>query len=168
MSKPNMPINCKECGAEFMIFPSEIKRNRKYCNRKCYMASGDHAKTLEKANSMTPRNYWAGKKRPEMTGALNPRWTGNTTDDYRERRRFRSSMQKKVFTRDDYTCQVCHQRGGSLQVDHIKGWKENPDLRFDIDNCRTLCMACHYYVTFKKKIPDGIVWGHGFNRRVAS
>jgi len=29
-------------------------------------------------------------------------------------------------------------------------------------------MACHYYVTFKRKMPEGIIWGHNFSRRIAS
>lgn len=95
-------------------------------------------------------------------------WGGYTTEeDKRARHEFRVSYQKKVFERDDYTCQKCGQHGGYLQVDHIKSWKGYPELRFDLGNCRTLCMACHYYVTFKRKLPKGVIWGHNFSKRVA-
>ena len=96
-----------------------------------------------------------------LTGENNPNWKGGvTTESYRQRREFKKKLQKKVFERDDYTCTMCYARGGCLQVDHIKKWSEYPELRFDMDNCRTLCMACHYYITFNKKMPKGIKWGH--------
>ena len=91
-----------------------------------------------------------------------------TPKDKLERNRFREQMQSLVFKRDNYTCQICDSYGGSLQVDHIKRWSEYPELRFEMDNCRTLCMACHYYITFKRKIPEGITWGHGLSRRIKS
>lgn len=48
-----------------------------------------------------------------------------------------------VFQRDDYTCQGCGQRGGRLQADHIRPYSEFPDLRWDLNNGRTLCEPCH-------------------------
>ena len=48
-----------------------------------------------------------------------------------------------VFERDDYTCQICGQRGGKLQADHILRFAEYPDRRLDVANGRTLCLSCH-------------------------
>lgn len=93
---------------------------------------------------------------------------GITSQNKIDRTLFQKNFQPLVFKRDNFTCQVCQQYGGNLQVDHIKGWSKYPELRFDLDNCRTLCMACHYYVTFKRKMPEGIVWGHNLNRRIVS
>ena len=102
------------------------------------------------------------------TGAEHWNWQGGKANVHlKERAQFRRLLQKKVFERDNYTCQVCDQEGGNLQVDHIKKWSEYPELRFKMTNCRTLCMACHYYVTFKRKMPEGIVWGHNLKQRIS-
>lgn len=50
---------------------------------------------------------------------------------------------KAVFERDNYTCRFCKVRGGELQADHIKPFALFPELRFAIDNGRSLCKPCH-------------------------
>lgn len=125
----------------------------------------EHKEALRQANIGNTRSR--GRKRPDMVGAKNHMWKGGVkSQNDKDRVRFRKFFQQLVFQRDNYTCQICDAYGVSIQVDHIKKWSEYPELRFDIDNCRTLCMACHYYVTFKRKMPKGIVWGHNLKRRI--
>lgn len=69
----------------------------------------------------------------------------------------RSSFEYKlwraaVFERDKYICRFCGAKGGwckmarkkiVLNADHIKPFSLFPELRFAIDNGRTLCFDCH-------------------------
>lgn len=105
-----------------------------------------------------------GRKRISMavSGSKNWNWKGGvTTKDRLERIKFRNQIQRQVFKRDNYTCKLCGEKGGKLQVDHIQSWAEYIELRFSINNCRTLCMKCHYKITFGKPMPPSIkAWGH--------
>jgi len=64
---------------------------------------------------------------------------GRDSNEYREWRH-------QIFMIDDWTCQECGERGGDLNVHHIKSFAKYPDLRLDIDNGITLCHNCHYTI----------------------
>lgn len=78
-------------------------------------------------------------------GELSGNWKGGITPLNQQ---IRGSLEykfwrKAVFERDDYTCIWCGKRGGRLEADHIKPFALYPELRFAIDNGRTLCFECH-------------------------
>jgi len=85
-------------------------------------------------------------KRGKTMGENNPNWKGGTYGTERHQAMGRidySLWRTAVFMRDDYTCQTCNERGGELNADHIKPWSLYPELRYAIDNGRTLCISCH-------------------------
>lgn len=83
-------------------------------------------------------------------GEKNYNWKGGITP---ERKKLYFSFEyklwrKAVFERDRYTCVFCGLKTGggkrvTLNADHIKPWSLYPELRFAIDNGRTLCEPCH-------------------------
>lgn len=84
---------------------------------------------------------------------------GLTPANKKERNMFTKTIGQLVMQRDNYTCQICESKEKYLHVDHIKSWSDYPALRYTLSNCRTVCRPCHYYVTFKRKMPKGSKWG---------
>jgi len=84
-------------------------------------------------------------RKKSWTGENNPNWKGGSSE--KEKIIKNSSIWRKwrklVFERDNFTCQICGEKGGRLHPDHIKPFSEYPKLRFDINNGRTLCIKCH-------------------------
>ena len=81
----------------------------------------------------------------KLKGNKSSNWKGGLTPI---NTKIRASTEYKlwrvsVFVRDKYTCVWCRQIGGKLVADHIKPFALFPELRFAIDNGRTLCHNCH-------------------------
>jgi 5-methylcytosine-specific restriction endonuclease McrA len=47
-----------------------------------------------------------------------------------------------VFVRDGFRCQSCGTKK-EIQAHHIKAWKSNKKLRYEVSNGITLCRKCH-------------------------
>lgn len=106
---------CLFCKKKMLLLPC-LAREYNYCSHKC-----------------------------AFSGEKNPNWKGGITPLVMQIRNSKEMQEwrKAVYERDNYTCQICNMRGGDLNVDHIKPFALYPDLRFDIDNGRTLCIECH-------------------------
>lgn len=86
----------------------------------------------------------------ELKGERHHNWKGGITSI---NEKIRKSLEyqlwrKAVFERDNYTCVFCGARSGKgkkvvIHADHIKPFALFPELRFAIDNGRTLCIDCH-------------------------
>lgn len=118
------------------------------------------------------KGHWLGKKMSEETRRRMsvshlkekaPNWKGGITPI---NQKIRQSLdyrlwREAVFKRDVFTCQECKQVGGQLNADHIKPFSLFPELRFAIDNGRTLCEPCH-------KKTDSYGWKMTNNRLTAN
>lgn len=93
----------------------------------------------------------AQKGKRGMRREANPNWKGGLGNKARNQSGRWSpdhtDWRKAIFERDDYACQFCEQRGGTLNAHHIKPWALYPELRFETHNGVTLCEDCHkqYY-----------------------
>mgnify|MGYP001566087943 CR=1 FL=1 len=101
------------------------------------IAAGLQRLPLEK-RSRPPQNT-------HLVGPAHPNWRGGHSParayDYRtlEYRAWRTA----VLSRDDWTCQDCHCRGGKLHAHHLQPWGPHPELRYVVENGVTLCPPCH-------------------------
>lgn len=138
---PRYPnIKCDDCGIPLYRRPIHMKKVNR-C-RRCFI------------------NFYRGEVTSNWKGGI-------SSKNYLERRLFQRTIQKLVFERDNYTCQMCGKRGVALQVDHIQPWSEYVELRFSMENCRTLCDKCHYKITFGREMPEKIKnWGQNKERSV--
>lgn len=94
-------------------------------------------KLSEEVKSKIRKSHLRGEKHPFWKGGITP--LNKKIRDSLEYNEWR----KKVFERDNYTCQKCGLKGGRLEVHHIKPFSQFPELRFDMNNAITLCKGCH-------------------------
>jgi len=85
-----------------------------------------------------------GKPNPYLRGDKHHNWKGGISLIKRD---LRSAdyvcWRSLVFERDKYTCCLCGKIGGDLESHHVKTWKNEPTLRFELSNGVTLCRKCH-------------------------
>ena len=87
----------------------------------------------------------------KVKGENNPAWNGGSSP---ERQRLYKQghwreFSQSIYARDGFQCRRCGRPKGrpkSLHAHHLKPWANNPALRFDPDNCVTLCHRCHIWV----------------------
>lgn len=122
-----------------------------------------HLKEYQFSKGYIPHNAGTAKiklKKGICCGDKHWNWKGGISKkDKNERTKFLKYVAPKILQRDNYICSICNIRGGILHVDHIKRWSAFPELRFNLNNCRTLCRSCHYKITFGKPMPKESKWG---------
>lgn len=95
------------------------------------------SKESRKKMSLAKKGLYSGSKHPNWQGGITP--VNQKIKNSLEYKLWRES----VFKRDNYTCVFCKAKGVYLNADHIKPFSLFPELRFAIDNGRTLCVSCH-------------------------
>lgn len=128
----NWKGRCRSCAMKEMTNRPTIKARK---------ASSAREQVLRQGGIPNARHFTSEM----VSGANGCNWKGGITPEII---RIRTSTvyakwRKAVFERDNYTCQMCGQWGGRLNADHIKRFRDFPELRFEISNGRTLCDPCH-------------------------
>lgn len=127
-------------------------------------------KTLSEEHKIKLReiNLRKGIRPPVLKGADNSAWKGGVTPLYEKiRHSFMYDLwRKKVFEKDNYTCQNCDRRGGNLEAHHLKsffkiiteynikniGSAYGCEALWNINNGITFCQNCHAKIDSQRKI----------------
>ena len=136
-----------------MIFTSEHRRNISSGHKGIVMSLETKRKQSERMKGHP--GYNLGKKTPlevrkkisDSLKKIKPAIKTSMNKLIRGSLEYRL-WREAVFGRDNWTCVWCGARNGSgkkviLHPDHIKPFALFPELRFAIDNGRTLCIGCH-------------------------
>jgi 5-methylcytosine-specific restriction endonuclease McrA len=115
---------------------------RSHTCKKCYSqqnATGKENTGRFKKGQECP---WKGKKAPEKR--KEPRYIkkGRPLISEHQAGNKRHLWALEVKKRDNFKCKFC-KKEKNLHAHHIIPWKENEELRFDLDNGITLCCPCH-------------------------
>lgn len=117
---PPKEKKCRYCGKTYMTYERETKV---YCLKEC--------------RDLDFRERFKGEN------AHN--WKGGRTKKnkiLRSRKAYRV-WREAVFKRDNYTCRKCNKSNTYIQAHHIKHVKDFPELIYDVNNGKTLCLECH-------------------------
>jgi hypothetical protein len=143
---------CRQCGAKLR----HADTSRRFCGGSCASAwqfenNEAIAATLAAGRAHPNRGLGIsrarkGVARPELRGEKNHNWKGGT---YRKERQTAMGRieykvwRQTVFKRDYFRCVLCGASGVKLEANHIRLWRDYPELRYDVDNGVTLCGPCH-------------------------
>lgn len=161
---------CPVCKKEFQVKSHDSK---KYCSRECGYRNAPKRPTQESLFTTLICDYCKKpfkRKKCEVSfrkqhgskhdfccgrcqqqyfkGNRSASWKGGISRAYQfgYHTKAYKDWRTKVFTKDNYTCQVCNKVGGYLHAHHKRGFTHNPELRFDVSNGITLCKKCHWEV----------------------
>lgn len=149
LAKPHLEPN----GAKQVVYNcicdcgKHIKTQARYLRRGSTTSCGCFQK--EESSKMSKKRTGILNPNFGVRGIKNPLYRYDISEEerqkvYRQRKSAESIEWKKaILKRDNYTCQCCKKRGGSLVAHHMNGFAKFPEQRFNLDNGLTLCKMCH-------------------------
>mgnify|MGYP007071592533 CR=1 FL=1 len=143
MIKNGENISCDICDKEFYASLWQLKQGRKFCSSSCYHMSSRGRVPWNKNTKGIMKPNITSFKTGDTSGINNINWKGGITKDVPRFTNEYKQWRTSVFERDNYTCVWCGKRGGELEADHKFPQALFPELRFRLDNGRTLCKECH-------------------------
>lgn len=148
--------NVERYGSENVFASEEIKKRIVNTNMERYGCEHSQSNKLVRAKTMATckQRYGVDNYVELFKGKFikenSPVWKGGV-----EQSRFERSTHEyiewrsEVFGRDLYTCKCCGDKNGNgheviLHAHHLYNWRDNEELRYDVNNGVTLCDSCHY------------------------
>lgn len=138
---PKEKLDNKKCSTCYKKWQSKKENNPNWKGEKPKCKDCKKQLSVGKTKNKLCNKCFGKSKR----GKNSPNWKGGITPineairksiEYKEWR-------KAVFKRDNYTCIWCKKKDKTIEADHIKPFATFIELRFDINNGRTLCKECH-------------------------
>jgi len=90
--------------------------------------------------------------RENNRGENHPNWNRQLSDEERLKNRDTTEnreWRKLIFEKDNYTCQKCNKKGGTINAHHIENYSTVKEKRFEVSNGITFCEECH--IEFHKR-----------------
>jgi len=151
----NWTMETKNCLFCSNLFTIPVWRKAKTCSYKC---SNNLPKSRMKGKKQTeytkikisdshkgiiPINILRG----DFTGANHPSWIKDRTKIKKQDERNNPNDKQwkyAVYKRDNFKCKIADKNcKGRIEAHHILSWRDYPELRFNINNGITLCLAHH-------------------------
>ena len=133
-------LKCSHTSEEFRKKQVELVTGRKH-----HECTKEKIRKLKKGKSLSKDHKI--KIGDSQKAEKNHNWRGGVTS---ENNKFYNSFEyddwrTAVFERDEYTCQDCGERGGTLNAHHILPLRDyrDPEYSLNVDNGITLCKKCH-------------------------
>lgn len=160
LNRKRVVTTCERCKVLYEVVPSALnkKYNKKFCSKECFLGSMRNRiiSVCERCGKKFIRGKAATERSSHVFCSMNcssewrkgensPSWRGGKSSEthlLRASAAF-SKWRNDVFSRDNFTCQMCGVRGGKLHPHHIKSFAGFPKERFDLSNGMTLCENCH-------------------------
>ena len=127
ITKMSVTMKKKHKNPKFVAKMVFVKGHKQYNTGRTHFKDGE--------NSKENHHNWKGG----ITPFRKKRWCSKQYQKWRQ----------KIFTRDNYTCQIINCRfcknskGGEIQAHHINLISENLDLIYNVNNGITLCQKSH-------------------------
>lgn len=139
-------IKCQMCGRKITYLESYRKVDSYYfCGDCSFIAGLIDSKTLKKEFYYFIPEDIIGEpviKNGKIEFVSKSFIKAKTNNNFRRTPEYRK-WRNEVYKRDNYTCQICGQKGGKLNAHHIKLFSKHKELRIDVKNGITLCEKCH-------------------------
>ena len=140
-------IMCDFCGKKMERLRCKSNKGKHcFCCRKCKSnwLVINVFQTIEYREKKRQISLLNGNKPPiSPRGENHWNWKGGMSGHNRGQDTEFCKWRKAVFSKGDYTCQICGVRGKKLSGHHIKEWAKYPELRYDVNNGQCLCYKCH-------------------------